>query len=59
MGEFALSETLRAIIVQEQEHEIDLSAALDIFVPPAKSLPTKNDRNHMKHQNASSNAPLV
>ena len=36
MGEFALSETLRAIIVQEQEHEIDLSAALDISVPPAK-----------------------
>ena len=36
MGEFALSETLRAIIVQEQEHEIDLSAALDVDVPPAK-----------------------
>jgi bacterioferritin len=36
MGEFALSETLRAIIVQEQEHEIDLSAALDIAVPPIK-----------------------
>ena len=35
MGEYALSETLRAIIVQEQEHEIDLSAALDINVPPA------------------------
>jgi bacterioferritin len=35
MGEFALSETLRAIIVQEQEHEIDLSSALDINVPPA------------------------
>ena len=35
MGEFALSETLRAIIVQEQEHEIDLSAALDINVPAA------------------------
>ena len=33
MGEFALSETLRAIIVQEQEHEIDLAAALDIEVP--------------------------
>jgi bacterioferritin len=33
MGEFALSETLHAIIVQEQEHEIDLSAALDINVP--------------------------
>ena len=35
MGEFALSETLRAIIVQEQEHEISLAAALDIKVPPA------------------------
>ena len=37
MGEFALSETLRSIIVQEQEHEIDLSAALDINVPLAKT----------------------
>ena len=35
MGEFALSATLRAIIVQEQEHEIDLAAALGINVPPA------------------------
>lgn len=33
MGEFALSEILRAIIVQEQEHEIDLCAALGINVP--------------------------
>ena len=33
MGEFALSETLRAIIAQEQEHEIDLCAALGISVP--------------------------
>src|SRR5271170_1452786 len=37
MGEFALSEILRGIIVQEQEHEIDLSAALGIEVPPAKT----------------------
>jgi bacterioferritin len=34
MGEFALSEILRGIIVQEQEHEIDLSSALNIAVPP-------------------------
>jgi bacterioferritin len=34
MGEFALSEVLRGIIVQEQDHEIDLSAALGISVPP-------------------------
>jgi bacterioferritin len=34
MGEFALSETLREIIVQEQEHAIDLATALGIDVPP-------------------------
>lgn len=33
MGEYALSETLRAIIVQEQEHAIDLASALGIDVP--------------------------
>ena len=32
MVEFALSESLPAIIVQEQEHEIDLAAALGIDV---------------------------
>lgn len=37
MGEFALSEILRGIIVQEQEHAIDLSAALNIAVPFKKS----------------------
>ena len=37
MGEYALSETLRAIIVQEQEHEIDLAAALGIDVPLPKA----------------------
>jgi bacterioferritin len=33
MGEFALSEGLREIIAQEQEHEIDLADALGINVP--------------------------
>ena len=36
MGEFALSETLRDIIVQEQEHEMDLCDALGIDVPAPK-----------------------
>jgi bacterioferritin len=40
MGEFALSETLRAIIVQEQEHEIDLCDALGINVPAPKKSST-------------------
>lgn len=35
MGEFALSEVLRGIIVQEQDHAIDLSSALGIEVPVA------------------------
>jgi len=54
MGEFALSETLRSIIVQEQEHEIDLSAALDINVPPAK-MPSvqKNGGNPERRDHAS------
>lgn len=42
MGEFALSETLRAIIVQEQEHEIELAAALGIDVPAPKKSAGKN-----------------
>jgi bacterioferritin len=37
MGEFALSEVLRGIIVQEQEHEIDLASALGIDVPLPKT----------------------
>ena len=56
MGEFALSETLRAIIVQEQEHEIDLSAALDINVPLAKAPADKNNgRGHLKKHHVSRN----
>jgi bacterioferritin len=42
MGEYGLSETLRAIIVQEQDHEIDLSAALGINVPPPIKPAEKN-----------------
>ncbi len=33
LGEFAISETLREIIVQEQEHATDLAEALGIDVP--------------------------
>lgn len=36
MGEFALSEILREIIVQEQDHEMDLCDALGIEVPKSK-----------------------
>ena len=38
LEEYALSETLRKIIAQEQEHEIDLADALGISVPKPKQL---------------------
>ena len=34
MGEYALCEVLREILVQEQDHAIDLATALGIEVPP-------------------------
>src|SRR3954462_13642805 len=34
LGEYALCEVLREIIVQEQEHAVDLATALGIDVPP-------------------------
>ncbi len=42
MGEFALSEVLRSIIVQEQEHEMDLCDALGIM-PPTLAQPSGGD----------------
>lgn len=33
LGEFALAEQIREILVQEQEHQIDLATALGIAVP--------------------------
>ena len=59
MGEFALSETLRSIIVQEQEHEIDLSAALNINVPLAKEPAKSNGQNQVKSPPASRSVSLV
>ena len=35
LGEFALAEHLRDILVQEQDHQIELATALGIAVPPA------------------------
>jgi len=45
MGEFALSETLRKIIQQEQEHEMDLADALGIDVPEPKKLNQRGDKS--------------
>jgi len=52
MGEFALSEVLRGIIAQEQEHEIDLSTALNIEVPPPIAPGAKKESREEKHEMA-------
>jgi bacterioferritin len=33
LGEYALAETIRHILAQEQEHQIDLATALNTSVP--------------------------
>jgi bacterioferritin len=40
LGEYALAEQIREILVQEQEHQIDLATALGIDVPDLTSTPT-------------------
>jgi bacterioferritin len=52
MGEFALSEVLRGIIAQEQEHEIDLSTALNIEVPPPIEPGSKKEHRGEKPETA-------
>ena len=37
LGEYAMGEHIREILMQEQEHQIDLATALGIDVPNAKS----------------------
>lgn len=41
LGEFSLSEDLRKIIAQEQEHAIDLATALGIDVPPIPQIESR------------------
>jgi bacterioferritin len=36
LGEYAIAESIRTILVQEQEHQIDLATALGINVPKIK-----------------------
>ena len=37
LGEFAMAEQIRAIMVNEQDHQIDLATALGIEVPPVNA----------------------
>src|ERR1700730_1941758 len=37
LGEFAMAEHIREILMQEQEHQIDLATALGVYVPHSNS----------------------
>ena len=37
LGEYAMAEHIREILMQEQDHQIDLATALGIDVPHSKS----------------------
>ena len=41
LGEYALAEQIRAILVQEQEHQIDLATALGVDVPDVTRAPKR------------------
>ena len=41
LGEFAMSEQIREILIQEQEHQLDLATALDEDVPDVSKMKTK------------------
>jgi len=41
LGEFAMAEVIRQILVNEQEHQIDLATALGIDVPRVSSSKAK------------------
>jgi bacterioferritin len=41
LGEFAMAEQIRGILVNEQDHEIDLATALGVDVPDASKFKTK------------------
>src|ERR1051325_4456782 len=44
LGEYAIAEAIREILVQEQEHQIDLATALGIDVPMIDGPELKNPR---------------
>lgn len=44
LGEYALAESIRTILVQEQEHQVDLATALGIDVPDVSTLSTDSSR---------------
>jgi bacterioferritin len=41
LGEFAIAENLRKILIQEQDHQIELATALGIEVPDANEAPKR------------------
>ena len=45
LGEYAMAEQIRQILMQEQDHQIDLATALGVEVPNVNSGPQSRKRN--------------
>jgi bacterioferritin len=41
LGEFAMAEQIRQILIQEQDHQIDLATALGVEVPDVSGGPKR------------------
>jgi bacterioferritin len=52
LGEFALAEQIREILVNEQEHQMDLATALGIEVPDVSSEETQKADERQKSRSA-------
>jgi bacterioferritin len=50
LGEYAMAEHIRAILVNEQDHQIELATALGIEVPDATAPPAKPFVESQRHQ---------
>src|SRR5438045_6263953 len=49
LGEFAMAEQIRQILMQEQDHQIDLATALGIDVPDVSRVPKKPPLTKHRH----------
>jgi len=57
LGEFAMAEQIREILVQEQDHQIDLATALGEEVPDVACASAKVDQNREQEMGISDSYP--
>ena len=53
LGEYAMAEHIRGILIDEQEHQIDLATALGVDVPDMSSAGKSNEAGHVGRERLS------